>query len=124
MTGQPSAETVGHGREQHRPERDLRPAAIPALTGLRALIVGRGRISPARSGSLIFIFPNGPACCSTSAVSRLLGGLQPAPGSLHLGLGGGAVGPGRVPDALAWLQRLVHGEEVVDLQPVELGYVL
>src|SRR5207344_3574842 len=59
-----------------------------------------------------------------SAVSWLLGGLQAAPGSLHLGLGGGAVGPGRVPDALARLQRLVHGEEVVDFQPVELGYVL
>src|SRR5689334_22306896 len=50
--------------------------------------------------------------------------LQAAPGRLYLGLGGGAVGPGRVPDALARLQLLVHGEEVVDLQPVVLGYVL
>jgi hypothetical protein len=50
--------------------------------------------------------------------------LQAAQGGLDLGFGCGAVGPGRVPDALARLQRLVHGEEVVDLQPVELGYVL
>src|SRR5690242_2406606 len=62
--------------------------------------------NPARSGSMPFIF------------------LQAAPGRLDLGLGGGAVGPGRVPDALARLQLLVHGEEVMDRQPVELGYVL
>src|SRR5204862_6080444 len=61
---------------------------------------------PARSGSIPGLF------------------LQAAPGRLHLGLGGGAGGPGRVPDSLARLQLLVHGEEVVDLQPVVLGYVL
>src|SRR5213082_613720 len=49
---------------------------------------------------------------------------QAAPGRLYLGLGGGAGGPGRVPDSLARLQLFVHGEEVMDLQPVVLGHVL
>src|SRR5580692_8016208 len=60
----------------------------------------------------------------TSASPWLRGLPQAAPGCFDLILGGGAVGPGRVPDALARLERLVHGEEVVDLQPVELRYVL
>src|SRR5580700_8856504 len=60
----------------------------------------------------------------TSASPWLRGLPQAAPGCFDFVLGGGAVGPGRVPDALARLERLVHGEEVVDLQPVELGYVL
>src|SRR5216683_4514034 len=50
-----------------------------------------------------------------SAVPRLGSGLQAAPGRLHLGLGGGAVGPGRALDALARLQLLVAHEEVPDL---------
>src|SRR6202007_2780818 len=62
----------------------------------------------------------------TSSSARLcpVALLEAAPGFFHLGLGGGAVGPGRVPDALARLQLLVHGEEVMDLQPVKLGVVL
>ncbi len=49
---------------------------------------------------------------------------QAPPGRFDFGLRGDAIGPGRVVDTLAWFQLLVDGEEVVDLEPVELGHVL
>src|SRR6266699_3489008 len=61
---------------------------------------------------------------SASAWPRLLGLPQAAPGRLHLGFGGGAVGPGRALDALARFQFLVDQEEVLDLQPVEFGQIV
>jgi hypothetical protein len=47
-----------------------------------------------------------------------------SPDSFDLGLGGGPVGPGRAFDALARFQFLVDQEEVLDLQPFEVGQVV
>src|SRR6201986_3340920 len=62
------------------------------------------------------------------APGRLAGSVpelaQSLPGCHDLGLGGDTVGPGGVADALAWFQLLVDGEEMMDLETVELGYVL
>src|SRR5580693_9121187 len=96
---------------------------LPASVIDAFLEPGSGRSATARSASFKSLFVRTVRGLSSgSAWLRGLG--QAAPGCLHLGLGVGAVGPGRAPDALARLERLVHGEEVVDLQPVELGYVL
>jgi hypothetical protein len=51
-------------------------------------------------------------------------GDQPLPALLDLGLGRGPVRPRGALDRLAWLEFLVHLEEVLDLQPVELRHVM
>src|SRR5580693_1972249 len=68
--------------------------------------------------------PNGPRSPPRSARFRPLAVDQPAPGRLDLGLGVPAVGPGPSFDALARFQLLVDQEEVLDLQPVEVGQVV
>src|SRR5580693_4574972 len=88
------------------------------------LIAASLRGTTVRSEKSKQLFRTGRGITSSSAGLRPLAFLETAPGFFHLGLGGGAVGPGRVPDALARLQLLVDGEEVMDLQPVELGHVL
>src|SRR3984957_2263900 len=65
-----------------------------------------------------------PLSRQLGASARLRALPQALPRRLDLGLGGDAVGPRRVPHALPRLEFLVDGEEVVDLQPVELRNVL
>jgi hypothetical protein len=48
----------------------------------------------------------------------------PLAAGFDLGLGGGAVRPGFGPDHLAGFEGLVDLEEVLDLEPVELGHVV
>src|SRR5579863_7251588 len=101
---------------------------LPASVIDALLEAGPGRNATARSAPFLKAFlPERsvvPLSRQPGASARLRALPQALPRRLHLGLGGDAVGPRRIPHALARLELLVDGEEVVDLQPVELRDVL
>ncbi|SIN25220.1 type VII secretion integral membrane protein EccD [Micromonospora cremea] len=70
--------------------------------------------------------PTGPARqrSSVGGFAARLGVARPLVGGVDLGLGLGTADPGRALHRLAGLQVLVHLEEVLDLQPVELAQVV